>query len=65
MIVMSDTIYAARDVTKTNTTSLWAFKSPNWGPLGKILGKEIYFNYQVLKKHTTKSSFKIDKIKKL
>ena len=31
---MNDTVLDARDVTKTNTTAVQTFQSPNFGPLG-------------------------------
>lgn len=36
MVVLNDTIHDARWVTKTNTTSLQTFKSPNQGPIGAV-----------------------------
>lgn len=39
MIVMNDTIFAARTAQKTNTTSLQTFQAPNNGPMG-ILSKD-------------------------
>lgn len=36
MVAMNDTVLDARDVTKTNTTGVQTFASPNFGPLGYI-----------------------------
>ncbi len=36
LVVMNDEIHAARDVTKTDSQSLDTFKSPSWGPLGRV-----------------------------
>lgn len=36
MIVLNDTIHETRDATKTNTTSLQTFSSPNAGPAGFV-----------------------------
>ena len=36
LVAMNDTIFDARDVTKTNTTSVSTFQSPNFGPIGYI-----------------------------
>jgi len=36
LVVMNDVIHETRDVTKTNTTSLQTFKSPNVGPIGYV-----------------------------
>lgn len=36
MVVLNDTIHGARDVTKTSTTQVETFQSPNLGPLGYV-----------------------------
>ncbi len=36
LVVMNDTVHAARDVTKTHTTSLDTFQSREYGPLGFV-----------------------------
>lgn len=36
LVVFNDEIHAARDVTKTNTTALETFLSPEFGPIGRI-----------------------------
>lgn len=36
MVVMNDSIFAARDVTKTNTTAVDTFQSRRKGPIGKV-----------------------------
>jgi len=36
LVVLNDTVHAARYVTKTNTQSTDTFQSPGWGPLGRI-----------------------------
>ena len=36
LVVLNDTIHETRDVTKTNTTELQTFKSPNAGPVGYV-----------------------------
>lgn len=36
LVVLNDTIHESRDVTKTNTTSLQTFVSPNAGPAGYV-----------------------------
>ncbi|AUR51558.1 asparaginase [Aquella oligotrophica] len=43
MVVMNDGIYDGRDVTKTNTTNVDTFQSPNTGPIGHVvMGKVNY-----------------------
>ncbi|UJR82470.1 asparaginase [Sandaracinus amylolyticus] len=36
LVVMNDTIHESRDVTKTHTTSVDTFRSPNAGPVGYV-----------------------------
>ena len=36
LVVLNDTVHAARYVTKTHTQALDTFRSPGWGPLGRI-----------------------------
>ena len=43
MVVLNDVIHETRDVTKTNTTSLQTFASPNTGPAGYVDPSTIRF----------------------
>ena len=44
MVCMNDKVYGARDVTKTNTTSVETFQSPNFGAIGYVHnGKVRYY----------------------
>jgi L-asparaginase len=43
MVVLNDTIHGARDVTKTHTTSVSTFRSPNLGPIGAVSPDEVRF----------------------
>lgn len=43
MVVLNDTIHGAKDVTKTNTTSLQTFASPNTGPIGHVDAAAVTF----------------------
>jgi L-asparaginase len=45
LVVLNDGIYSARDVTKTNTTELQAFKSLNTGPAGYVNLASVRFFY--------------------
>lgn len=36
LVVMNDRIYAAQDVTKAHSTALDAFRSSEWGPVGRV-----------------------------
>lgn len=65
MVVMNDEIHAAREVTKTNTSSVETFKSPNTGKIGTVFYGKVKFYMNPLRKHTTMSEFDIEKIKEL
>ena len=41
LVVFNDEVHAARDVTKTHTTALETFLSPEFGPLGRVYGRSI------------------------
>lgn len=43
LVVMNGEIHGARDVTKTHSTSVETFRSPNGGPLGHVLGGRITY----------------------
>ncbi len=43
LIVLNDTIHETRDATKTNTTSLQTFYSPNSGPAGYVNAASVEF----------------------
>jgi L-asparaginase len=43
LVVVNDTIHETRDVTKSNTTSLQTFISPNVGPAGSVDAASIRF----------------------
>lgn len=43
LVCMNGKVYGAADVTKTNTTSVETFQSPNSGPLGYIHNGEVRF----------------------
>jgi len=44
MVLMDDRLFAARDVTKTNTTRVETFQAPEHGPLAIVDHDTIYFN---------------------
>jgi len=57
LVVLNDQIHYARETTKTNTTSLETFRSPNRGLAGFVLfGKPRWFSAPTWK-HTTGSAF--------
>ena len=59
LVAMNDQIQAARDVTKTNTSTLDAFRTPELGLLGYIQGSKPFFYRQSTRKHTVDTEFDI------
>lgn len=57
LIVLNDTIHESRDATKTNTTSLQTFSSPNAGPAGFVNPATIAFVEPVITE--TRPRFKL------
>ena len=51
MVCMNGKLYGARDVTKTNTTAVETFQSPNYGPLGYIHNGAVRYNVAAEKPH--------------
>lgn len=66
LLVMNDTIYSGRDVTKTATYRVQAFQARDLGPLGfaDADGKIIFF-HQSVKKHTVDTEFDVRKLQSL
>ncbi len=54
MVVFNEEIHAAREVVKTHTSSLNAFTSPYWGPLGRIEKNQVLF------RHNSKSNLPLN-----
>lgn len=65
LVVMNDEIHSARDVTKTNTTSVNTFKSPNSGKIGTVNYGIVNYYMAPVRKHTTSSEFSVAKLDKL
>lgn len=65
MVAMNDTIHSARDVTKTNTTNVATFRSPNFGPIGYVFYNKIRYYRGSTRKHTYNSVFSVDKLEDL
>lgn len=64
LVALNDEIDGARDVTKTNTTSLSTFKSTS-GPLGYVNDGVPAFYSNPIRLHTVKSEFDVSKLTKL
>ncbi|HIF9168414.1 TPA: L-asparaginase 2 [Photobacterium damselae] len=65
LVTMNDTIFDARDVTKTNTTSVNTFQSPNFGSLGYIHNSDAKYQRSPERKHTTETVFDVSKLTSL
>lgn len=65
LVVMNDEIHAAREVTKTNTSTVNAFHSPNTGKLGTVYYGNVNYYMTPTRKHTTQTQFDIEKINAL
>ena len=59
LVAMNDQINAARDVTKTNTSTVDTFRSPDFGLLGQIQDSQPHFYRLPLRKHTVGTEFDI------
>jgi L-asparaginase type II len=58
VVCMNDKVYGARDVTKTNTTSVETFQSPNFGAIGFVHNGKVRYNVAAEKAHP--AMFNID-----
>jgi L-asparaginase len=65
LVCLNDQINAARDVTKTNTSTADTFKSPELGLLGYVQGNRVAFYRLPARKHTLNSEFDITGVDKL
>ena len=65
LVVMNDEINGARDVTKSNTYRVEAFRSGELGYLGYVDADEVTFYRASTKRHTTRSEFDVSKLSSL
>lgn len=65
LVAMNDEIHAAREVTKTNTTNVATFKSPNSGKIGSVNYGIVDYLLAPARKHTINSEFDVSKLDKL
>ena len=65
LIAMNDMINGARDTTKTDTTNVATFMSPELGAFGFIASGHNYFVRQTTKRHTSGSEFDVSKLDSL
>ncbi|MEN1969134.1 asparaginase [Lentibacillus sp. N15] len=52
LIVMNDEIHTANNVTKTSTSNVATFQSPQYGPIGIITKDSIIFHHTIIARHT-------------
>ena len=62
LVALNDQINAAREVTKTNTSTTDTFKTPELGMLGYIQGSRAFFYRQSTRKNTADTEFDISKL---
>ncbi|MCA4823073.1 MAG: L-asparaginase 2 [Serratia rubidaea] len=65
LVAMNDSVLDARDVTKTSTTTVQTFQSPNYGPLGFIHNGKIDYQRTPQRKHTRATPFDVSKLDSL
>jgi len=65
LIVANDDIHGARSITKTSTTDVQTFQSPERGLIGASLYGENRFFRAPYRKHTAASDFSLDGVKEL
>ena len=65
LVVMNDEINGARDVTKSNTYRVEAFRSGELGFLGYVDSDEVTFYRASTKRHTARSEFDVSKLTSL
>jgi L-asparaginase len=65
LVLLNDEIHYAREATKTNTTQLDTFKSPNRGKAGMTNAGRVYFYDLLATRYTSHSVFSVDKLTEL
>lgn len=65
LVVLNDEIHAARDVTKTATMRLQAFRSPDFGVLGHVDSDRISFYRRPVRRHAPDTEFDVGLIETL
>jgi L-asparaginase len=65
LVVLNDEVHAARNVTKTDTTSVETFQSINRGPVGLVHTGSIAWFEQMDRRHGVRSEFDVSKLTQL
>lgn len=64
LVVLNDEIHSAREVTKTDARALDTFRSGDYGALGNVFGRVVFFR-QPTRRHTARSEFDVKAITEL
>lgn len=65
LVAVNDDIHSGREITKTNTTSVQTFMSPQYGLIGTTLyGRQTFFRVPY-RKHTIQTEFTIESVPSL
>ena len=62
LVVLNGTINSAREVTKTDATSLNAFETRGYGVLGIVAGDGVVYYRRVERRHTARSEFDVSRL---
>jgi L-asparaginase len=66
VVVLNDTIYSGRDVTKTATARVQAFQAPDTGPLGYVDGdRRVVVYHTPVRPHTVDTEFDVRELEDL
>lgn len=65
LVMLNDQINSAREVTKSNTTHVETFTSPDLGFVGYFQNGKPYFYRQAMRRHTSQSQFGIENVSDL
>lgn len=66
LVVLNDTIFAARDVTKTSTYRVQAFEARDAGPLGYAdADSKVIWNHRTERAHTSATEFDVSALESL
>lgn len=65
LVAMNEQIYAARDVAKTNTTSVQTFQAPNAGPIGHVFMGKVNYDLKTARPTTNDTPFSVNLNSKL
>ncbi|MEI5907165.1 asparaginase [Bacillus spongiae] len=66
LVVLNDEIHTAKNVTKTHTSNVATFQSPQYGPIGIVTKRGVFFHHQPVtneKYHNIKVEHKVGLLK--